>query len=98
MPGPSRTAATRSWCRAGSKHFGTLHVLRSIDLTVHRGGAVVVVGPSGSGKSTPCRAINRLENHRAVRGAARGPPARSSARALEEPAAPGERGDRPGNP
>ncbi|MET9955130.1 amino acid ABC transporter ATP-binding protein [Streptomyces sp. NPDC006339] len=43
------------------KHFGTLHVLQSIDLTIHRGEVVVVIGPSGSGKSTLCRAINRLE-------------------------------------
>jgi len=43
------------------KHFGSLHVLRDINLTVHRGEVVVVVGPSGSGKSTLCRAINRLE-------------------------------------
>jgi len=43
------------------KHFGTLHVLRDIDLTVHRGEVVVLIGPSGSGKSTLCRAINRLE-------------------------------------
>ncbi|MEU6979730.1 MULTISPECIES: amino acid ABC transporter ATP-binding protein [unclassified Streptomyces] len=43
------------------KHFGTLHVLRSIDLTIRRGEVVVVIGPSGSGKSTLCRAINRLE-------------------------------------
>ncbi|MEU0737828.1 ATP-binding cassette domain-containing protein, partial [Streptomyces lavendulocolor] len=43
------------------KHFGALHVLRSIDLTVGRGEVVVVIGPSGGGKSTLCRAINRLE-------------------------------------
>ncbi len=43
------------------KHFGALHVLRDIDLTVHRGEVVVVIGPSGSGKSTLCRTINRLE-------------------------------------
>ncbi|MFJ9824657.1 amino acid ABC transporter ATP-binding protein [Streptomyces sp. NPDC101160] len=43
------------------KHFGPLHVLQSIELTVHRGEVVVVIGPSGSGKSTLCRAINRLE-------------------------------------
>jgi glutamate transport system ATP-binding protein len=43
------------------KHFGSLHVLRDIDLTIHRGEVVVVIGPSGSGKSTLCRAINRLE-------------------------------------
>ncbi|MFE9427336.1 amino acid ABC transporter ATP-binding protein [Kitasatospora sp. NPDC006697] len=44
-----------------NKHFGELHVLREIDLTVGRGEVVVVIGPSGSGKSTLCRAINRLE-------------------------------------
>jgi len=44
-----------------NKNFGPLHVLQDIDLTVHRGEVVVVIGPSGSGKSTLCRAINRLE-------------------------------------
>ncbi|MDM7832066.1 amino acid ABC transporter ATP-binding protein [Cellulomonas edaphi] len=44
-----------------NKHFGDLHVLKDIDLTVHRGEVVVVIGPSGSGKSTLCRTINRLE-------------------------------------
>src|SRR2546430_5026594 len=44
-----------------SKHFGALHVLQDIDLTIHRGEVVVVIGPSGSGKSTLCRTINRLE-------------------------------------
>ncbi|MFE8990677.1 amino acid ABC transporter ATP-binding protein [Streptomyces collinus] len=44
-----------------NKHFGELHVLRDINLTVGRGEVVVVIGPSGSGKSTLCRAINRLE-------------------------------------
>ncbi|MBL0886528.1 amino acid ABC transporter ATP-binding protein [Myceligenerans indicum] len=44
-----------------NKHFGALHVLQNIELTVHQGEVVVVIGPSGSGKSTLCRAINRLE-------------------------------------
>jgi len=44
-----------------NKHFGALHVLKDIDLSVARGEVVVVIGPSGSGKSTLCRAINRLE-------------------------------------
>ncbi|MFD7746550.1 amino acid ABC transporter ATP-binding protein [Streptomyces sp. NPDC059698] len=44
-----------------NKHFGELHVLQDIHLTVGRGEVVVVIGPSGSGKSTLCRAINRLE-------------------------------------
>ena len=45
-----------------NKHFGDLHVLKDIDLTIHRGEVVVVLGPSGSGKSTLCRTINRLES------------------------------------
>ncbi|GAA5179255.1 amino acid ABC transporter ATP-binding protein [Rugosimonospora acidiphila] len=44
-----------------NKWFGSLHVLRDVDLDVSRGEVVVVVGPSGSGKSTLCRVINRLE-------------------------------------
>ncbi|WP_406063808.1 amino acid ABC transporter ATP-binding protein [Streptomyces sp. NBC_01077] len=48
--------------RGVNKHYGTLHVLQSIDLTVGRGEVVVVIGPSGSGKSTLCRAMNRLES------------------------------------
>ena len=43
------------------KHFGSLHVLRDINLSIAPGEVVVVIGPSGSGKSTLCRAINRLE-------------------------------------
>ncbi|CCH72183.1 glutamate and aspartate transporter subunit; ATP-binding component of ABC superfamily [Nostocoides australiense Ben110] len=44
-----------------NKHFGDLHVLKSIDLSVDKGEVVIVIGPSGSGKSTMCRTINRLE-------------------------------------
>ncbi|MEU8674517.1 amino acid ABC transporter ATP-binding protein [Streptomyces sp. NPDC048560] len=47
--------------RGVNKHFGALHVLQDINLTVGRGEVVVVIGPSGSGKSTLCRTINRLE-------------------------------------
>jgi glutamate transport system ATP-binding protein len=43
------------------KHFGDLHVLQKVDLTVRKGEVVVILGPSGSGKSTLCRVINRLE-------------------------------------
>ena len=43
------------------KNFGDLHVLKGVDLDVHRGEVVVILGPSGSGKSTMLRCINRLE-------------------------------------
>ena len=43
------------------KHYGQLHVLKDINLSVHAGEVVVLIGPSGSGKSTLCRTINRLE-------------------------------------
>jgi general L-amino acid transport system ATP-binding protein len=46
-----------------NKWFGQFHVLRDIDLTVHRGERIVLCGPSGSGKSTLIRCINRLEEH-----------------------------------
>ena len=46
-----------------NKWFGTLHVLRDIDLTVARQERIVICGPSGSGKSTLIRCINRLEEH-----------------------------------
>ena len=38
------------------------HALRVVDLTVHRGEVVVVMGPSGSGKSTFIRTFNALED------------------------------------
>ena len=43
------------------KHYGSLHVLKDINLSVDPGEVVVLIGPSGSGKSTLCRTINRLE-------------------------------------
>ena len=46
-----------------NKHFGDLHVLKDINLTVGKGEVVILIGPSGSGKSTLCRTINRLETY-----------------------------------
>ncbi len=43
------------------KSFGSLEVLRGIDLSVERGQVVCVIGPSGSGKSTLLRCVNLLE-------------------------------------
>ncbi len=44
-----------------NKHFGNLHVLVDVDLTVTSGEKLVVIGPSGSGKSTLIRCMNLLE-------------------------------------
>ncbi|WP_432543901.1 amino acid ABC transporter ATP-binding protein [Kineococcus sp. SYSU DK002] len=62
-PHPSPTTGRRPLVRLEGvqKHFGALHVLKDIDLTIAEGEVVVVIGPSGSGKSTLCRTINRLE-------------------------------------
>jgi len=60
-PPPSKVGEPMVEISSVNKHFGELHVLKDIDLTVGKGEVVVVLGPSGSGKSTLCRTINRLE-------------------------------------
>ncbi|MFI1987969.1 amino acid ABC transporter ATP-binding protein [Actinoplanes sp. NPDC020271] len=49
------------------KSFGSLEVLKGVDLTVPQGGVSCVLGPSGSGKSTLLRCINHLEKLNAGR-------------------------------
>jgi polar amino acid transport system ATP-binding protein len=47
--------------RGLQKRFGTLEVLRGIDVDIDAGQTIAVLGPSGSGKSTLVRCINMLE-------------------------------------
>ena len=44
-----------------TKSFGGLQVLKGVDLQVHQGEAIAVIGPSGGGKSTFLRCLNLLE-------------------------------------
>ena len=65
-----------------NKHYGDLHVLKDINLTVGRGDVIVVLGPSGSGKSTLCRTINRLETFESGRILIDGQPLPEEGKAL----------------
>jgi len=65
-PGPAPAPATPApgghlRIRGLSKSYGTLEVLRDVDLEVRPGEVTVVLGPSGSGKSTLLRLVNHLE-------------------------------------
>jgi glutamine transport system ATP-binding protein len=65
------------------KRFGSLHVLKQINLHVSPGEVVVVIGPSGSGKSTLLRCINRLEEPNGGLITVAGKPVPASGRALD---------------
>jgi glutamate transport system ATP-binding protein len=67
-----------------NKHYGALHVLQDIDLSIGEGEVVVIIGPSGSGKSTLCRTINRLETLGSGTITIDGQPLPSEGRALAE--------------
>ncbi len=43
------------------KNFGSLEVLKGVDLKITKGEVAAIIGPSGSGKSTFLRCLNRLE-------------------------------------
>jgi polar amino acid transport system ATP-binding protein len=60
---PTTEATTEALVVAEEVHksFGSIHVLRGIDLQVNHGEVLCIIGPSGSGKSTFIRCINHLE-------------------------------------
>lgn len=43
------------------KSFGSLEVLKNINLSVNKGEVICIIGPSGSGKSTLLRSLNHME-------------------------------------
>ena len=43
-----------------SKSFGSLEVLKDINLSVEQGEVICIIGPSGAGKSTYLRSLNQL--------------------------------------
>ena len=59
--GAPRTGEPLISVRGVDKFFGDFQALKGIDLDIHRGEVVALIGASGSGKSTLCRCLNRLE-------------------------------------
>ncbi|MGN1134159.1 MAG: amino acid ABC transporter ATP-binding protein [Oscillospiraceae bacterium] len=45
-----------------NKSYGSLHVLKDININIDKGEKVVIIGPSGSGKSTFLRCLNCMED------------------------------------
>jgi ABC-type polar amino acid transport system ATPase subunit len=62
-PAPGAATASRPLVKVAGLHkrFGTLEVLKGIDLEVKAGEKLSIIGPSGSGKTTLLRCINHLE-------------------------------------
>ncbi|MGE3150436.1 MAG: amino acid ABC transporter ATP-binding protein [Pseudorhodoplanes sp.] len=62
MPADTQTGGSEILRVEGlKKSFGTVEILRGIDLSVRKGETIVLIGASGSGKSTLLRCINFLE-------------------------------------
>lgn len=58
---PADTRPVMVELRGVHKSYGSVEVLKGVDLTVARGEVVAVIGPSGGGKSTLLRCVNLLE-------------------------------------
>ncbi|MGW6739844.1 amino acid ABC transporter ATP-binding protein [Streptomyces sp. NPDC055025] len=58
---PADTRPAMVELRGVHKSYGSVEVLKGVDLTVARGEVVAVIGPSGGGKSTLLRCVNLLE-------------------------------------
>lgn len=61
MADNNQITSTKISVRNLKKNFGSLEVLKDINLEVVEGEVVVLIGPSGSGKSTLLRCLNQLE-------------------------------------
>jgi general L-amino acid transport system ATP-binding protein len=66
------------------KWFGSIQVLKQINLTVMGGERIVICGPSGSGKSTLLRCINRLEEHQGGKLVVDGIPLTADVKRIDE--------------
>ena len=84
MPNQTVSEAPMVELKNVNKHYGALHVLKDVNLSVRKGEVVVIIGPSGSGKSTLCRTINRLETIDAGEILFEGRPIPQEGRALAE--------------
>ena len=65
MPAASAATSPVIEIRDLHKSFGSLEVLRGVDLTAHAGDVIALIGSSGSGKSTLLRCANLLEDSQA---------------------------------
>ena len=65
MQDTAATAAPVIELRDIHKSYGSLEVIKGVDLTAHKGDVIALIGSSGSGKSTLLRCVNLLETAQA---------------------------------